>query len=101
MHDVKHIKMDYGLEGLEDEQVYKKARKEGRLMVVFNKKHFRMLVSPNDRSGVIGVSANLSNESIDKKLSALLLKSKKKDLYGKFHSITKSGTRPLKTPNKR
>ena len=95
-HNVKHIKMDYGMEGLEDSEVYKRACKERRIIVVFNRKHFRKLVSKNDRSGVIGVSSNLTHEEIDKKLSSLLNKSKEKDLYGTYTSITKSGTRTVK-----
>ena len=92
-HDVKHIKLDYGKEGLEDEKVYRRALKEGRLIVVFNVKDFKRLVLPSHNCGVIGVSRNLKDEEIDKKLLSLLNKSKKKDLYGKYTSITKSGMR--------
>lgn len=90
-HDVKHIRKDYSMQGKLDETVYDRAKKEGRLMVVINRKHFRYLVNEKDNSGIIGVSGNITIEEIDKKLSALLLKSRKNDLYGKYTSITKSG----------
>lgn len=92
-HDVKHIKDDYSMEGKLDKTVYDRAKKENRLLVVINRKHFKYFVNKKDNSGIIGVSGNITIGEIDKKLSALLLKSKEKDLYGKYTSITKSGVK--------
>lgn len=93
-HDIKHVKKDYSMGGKFDPAVYDRAKKERRLLITHNKRHFRKLVYDKDPSGIIGISANLTLEDIDKKLSALLLKSKKIDLYGRYTSITKSGVRP-------
>jgi hypothetical protein len=41
-----------------------------------------------DSAGVIAVSDNLPNEQIDKKLTALLLRSTANSLLGKFTTIT-------------
>ncbi len=40
------------------------------------------------KTGVIGVSANMSKENIDKKLVALLMKSTKKSLLGKLTLVS-------------
>lgn len=87
-HDLKHIKHDYKLLGLSDERVYKLALEEKRIVVTFNDKDFKERAQKSKDSGVIGISAHMSDEQIDKKLAALLNKAKPKDLYGKFRYIS-------------
>ena len=86
--DVKHLSADLRLSGLSDPKVYELAKKEKRLLVTYNVKDFSSLVTKSTDSGIIGVSANLSIEQIDKKLVALLTKSSRRTLFGKLTVIT-------------
>jgi hypothetical protein len=45
------------------------------LIITFNGDDFRKQVGKSTKTGVINVSANLRNDLIDKKLTALLMKS--------------------------
>ena len=86
--DVKHIEADLNLSSLSDPEVYALARKEGRLVVTRNIKHFKELAQTSSNTGVIGVSENLTFDQVDKKLTALLNKSTKKSLLGKLTVIS-------------
>jgi hypothetical protein len=85
--DVKHIVHDFHKSGLLDEEVYRFACGRERLLVTLNIKHFQGLIKEEDKTGVIGITGNLGLEQIDKRLSSLLLKSSKKELYGKLTKI--------------
>lgn len=86
--DLKHIKADLNHEGLSDPEVYTLARKQRRLVVTRNIKHFKELAQTSNDTGVIGVSENLTFDQVDKKLTALLTKSTKKSLLGKLTTIS-------------
>ena len=86
--DVKHISSDFKKDSLSDPQVYKFARDNKRLIITHNVKDFEKLAILSMDTGVIGVSANLTNNQIDKKLTALLMKSKKSELLGKCTYIS-------------
>lgn len=86
--DVKHIAGDYKQGASPDPKVYKLAKQEGRILVTLNIKHFKPLAPFSKITGVIGVSANLTLDQIDKKLTALLNKSTKKSLFGKLTIIS-------------
>ncbi len=86
--DVKHITADFVNEGLKDEEVYQLGIEQNRLIVTFNDKDFRGLADKSNKTGIIGVSANLTADHIDKKLTALLTKSGEKELLGKFTYIS-------------
>lgn len=90
-HNVKHIKIDLGKESIPDIEVYKEAVKSKRLIVTFNGKDFKQFAGRSKDSGVIAVTHRMVQEDIDKKLVSLLSKYKKRDLYGKFVSISNSG----------
>jgi predicted nuclease of predicted toxin-antitoxin system len=90
LFDVKHIRDDLHKEGLLDPQVYDLAVQLQRLVVTYNVKHFRKLASQSPNSGVIGVSAHLSFQQIDTKLTALLIKSSEKALASKFTSLSET-----------
>src|SRR5437868_5998390 len=66
--DVKHMKDDFKLIGLPDTEVYAVAVKMKRLIVTYNAKDFRPLAKTSKDTGVIGVSALMSYDHIDKKL---------------------------------
>ena len=59
-----------------------------RLLIVFNVRDFQMLSGKSKKTGIIGISQNLSATQIDKKLASLLLKSEPSDLYRKFTYIS-------------
>lgn len=86
--DVKHISGNYKQTALSDLKLYEFAQQEKRIVVTFNIKHFKPLASVSKLTGVIGVSANLSLDQIDKKLTALLIKSTPKSLLGKLTIIS-------------
>lgn len=83
-YDAKHIAADLNAAGLSDPEVYKLAIKENRLLITYNVKDFEVLLKSDPRSGIIGVSANLSLIQVDKKLTALLNKATKNSLFGKL-----------------
>lgn len=86
--DVKHINADFGYTSLKDEDVYALGVKQKRLIVTFNDRDFRPLAEKSKETGVIGVSANLTADMIDKKLTGLLMNATKKELLGKFTYIS-------------
>lgn len=85
--DIKHIVADLHHSGISDQDVHKLACQEKRLIATFNYEDFQKIAS-NENSGIVGLSPNLSNEEIDKKLCALLIKNAKKNLYGKSRFIS-------------
>lgn len=86
--DVKHIQEDFKRGGLSDGEVYRLAVKQQRILVTTNSKDFRHLAGTMPDAGIIGVSANLSANQIDLKLTALLMKATHKSLQEKFTSLT-------------
>jgi predicted nuclease of predicted toxin-antitoxin system len=83
LFDVKHIRDDLHKDGLDDPQVYDLAVTLKRLVVTYNIKDFRKLAAQSLNSGVIGISAHLTFQQIDTKLTALLVKSSEKALAGR------------------
>lgn len=90
LFDVKHIRDDLHKDGLADPQVYALAVQLKRLIVTYNIKDFKKLAVQSMNSGVIGVSAHLSFQQIDTKLTALLVKSSEKALAGKFTPLSET-----------
>jgi hypothetical protein len=88
LFDVKHIAVDLKKGSIKDELVYEEAVKLHRLVVTFNGDDFKPLAEKSKATGIIAVSDNVPNEQIDKKLTALLLKSNANALQGKFTSLT-------------
>jgi len=86
--DVKHITQDFKRVSLSDKQVHGFAAEHDRIVVTLNIKDFKPLSPTNKNTGVIGVSANLHYYQVDKKLTALLNKSTKKQLFGKLTVIS-------------
>ncbi|MBI5358007.1 DUF5615 family PIN-like protein [Candidatus Amesbacteria bacterium] len=62
-HNLRHIVHDVNRGGARDNEVYAIANSELRLMVVFNTKDFRPLISPESVS-VISLSTNLADKHI-------------------------------------
>jgi len=87
-YDIKHIKNDFKEVGLTDPQVYGFAVKEKRIIITFNDKDFFNIASKSNKSGVIGISTNMTSDHIDKKIAAFLRKSTPREVYGKFVYIS-------------
>jgi len=86
-YDVKHITEDVGLSGISDAKVCAYAKKEQRILVTFNVKHFRNQHFITSSFGIIGVSTNFTNDQIDKKLSSFLSKKTPNILRRRYHYI--------------
>jgi|SRR3989344_7412856 len=86
--DVKHISQDFKQVSLSDKQVHQFAADHKRIVVTLNIKDFKPLSPTNKNTGVIGVSANLPYDQVDKKLTALLIKSNKRQFLGKLTIIS-------------
>jgi predicted nuclease of predicted toxin-antitoxin system len=84
--DVKHIKHDLNLAGLPDPEVYALAVKQGRIILTKNIKDFRPLLR-DDSPGVISIPETWSNERVDTKLTALLMKNGPKFFRGRYRSL--------------
>src|SRR3990167_7744691 len=69
--DIKHVRNDLKQPGLTDSQVYSLANRQERLLVTFNIKHFRPMIS-EDQMSVIGISPNLLANQIDRKLLSFI-----------------------------
>lgn len=85
--DAKHIKGDLNYTALSDDEIFKFALKQQRLIVTYNYKDFKELVQTSKSTGVIGIDINLSYDQTDKKLTSLLNKSSKNSLFGKLTLI--------------
>ena len=85
--DVKHIAHDIKLSGATDATVYQYACEHERIMVTFNDRHFKPLVSATTMT-VIGVSMKLSGDDMDKKLTSLMKRLKPTDFKGQCRTIT-------------
>jgi hypothetical protein len=88
LFDVKHMAFDFKKGGISDEAVYNEAVRTQRLIITFNGKDFKTFATKNTQTGVVFISQSLSDEQIDKKLVALLVRSKPNTLFGRFTSIT-------------
>lgn len=82
--DVKHIKGDLKYAALSDDEVFKLAVKQQRIIVTYNYKDFKDLVQTSKNTGVIGIDTNLTYDQADKRLTSLLSKSTKNFLTGKL-----------------
>ena len=85
---IKHIAKDLKNDGWSDNQIYRFAAKNKMIIVTFNVKDFVDFVSISQNTGIVGVSENLSNIDIDKKLTALFTRSSEHSLFGKLTTIS-------------
>jgi len=87
-YDVKHVRDDLHKTGIKDPLVYELARELNRLLITFNGDDFKKLVIKSTTTGVINVSANMRNDHMDTKVTALLTRSRPGELFGKFTDVT-------------
>lgn len=86
-HNLKHIVHNVGRGGASDKEVYAIANKEARLVVVFNTKDFKPLISPESVS-VISLSTNLTDKQVDLKLCKALRNLRPSESKGHLITIT-------------
>lgn len=89
LHDLLHIARTKN-RGKTDEFIYRLAGKEGRLLVVFNTKHFKPLISKTSLS-IISLSTNLTDQQADIKICKTLKNLPTFQTKGHLISISKSG----------
>lgn len=89
-HDVKHIKHDFHSGGIKDEEVYKIAIKQKRIVITYNTRDFRKMATNSSNSGVIGVSQGLTPDQLDTRLNSILSKNSGKAFYGKYTPLSKN-----------
>lgn len=98
-HSLKHIVHDIGKGGAKDHDVYAIANKEKRIVVVFNTKDFRPLISSQSAS-VISLSTNLTDRQVDLKLCKALRYLKPSQTKGRLITITNSDISVIKPKTK-
>lgn len=86
LFDVKHIKHDLHLGGLDDPSIYKLAVSEDRIILTKNDKDFRPLLR-EDCPGIIGIPETWSNDRLDTKLTALLIHHGPNYFRGRYHPL--------------
>lgn len=72
--NVKHISHDYNKSGTPDEEVYKTACEQGRIIITINRDDFIKLVGTKDDCGVIAIPDGPAAARTDTKLTALLMR---------------------------
>ena len=87
LHVVKHINHDFKKGGSKDQNIYQLADKNHFLVVVYNTKDFKPLITPNKPS-VISLSTNLTNEQIDREVCKMLKTLKPSQTKGHIITIT-------------
>lgn len=97
LHNVVHVTHDFGKSGLKDPEVYALAKREERMVVVFNTKDFRPMVAPG-KPTVITLSSGLTNKRIDQKLCKALKELKPSQKLG--HVVTITNEMIVVTPRK-
>jgi predicted nuclease of predicted toxin-antitoxin system len=71
--DVKHVSHDYNKGGVADEEVYKMACKQRRIIITINRDDFAKLVGTKDNCGVLAVPDGPAATRTGTKLTALLM----------------------------
>jgi predicted nuclease of predicted toxin-antitoxin system len=72
--DVKYVSHDYKKGGISDEEVYKMACRERRLIITINRDDFEKLVGTKGDRGVIAIADGPAAARTDTKLTALLMR---------------------------
>ena len=86
-HNLRHIVHDFGKSAAKDKEVYSIANKEKRIVVVFNTKDFKPLITFKSMS-VISLSTNLNDRQVDLKLCKILRLLKPSEIVGYLITIT-------------
>lgn len=89
-YSVKDVAHDLMLSGISDQSLYELAKKDSRIVVVFNTKDFKPMITPNKPS-VISLSTNLTNKEADLKICKALKEISPVQAKGNLISISKSG----------
>ncbi len=89
-HNIKHIKHDLNKGGVKDEDIYKIARKQKRIIITYNIDHFKRLAKKSKDTGIIGITQGFTPEELDKKLNSLLSKNSENSFYGKYIPLNRN-----------
>lgn len=86
-HDLKHITHDFKKSGIEDTKVVAIAKKENRIVISKNFRHFRKICNEN-KVDLISIAENMPAELIDKQINAYLRKRMIHVMTGKEEKVT-------------
>ena len=85
--NLKHSVHDFGLsKKAEDEEIYEKAIQDDWFVLTVNLKDFKKLIK-KDKTGIICIESQLSNEEIDKKVSEFISGKNPHDFFGKVVKV--------------
>lgn len=84
--EMSHIVHDLNMPGIKDDRIFAIAEEKGLIIITRNTKDFATKI--RYKSGLIGISPNLSDNDIDTKVTSILTKHKDCYLIGRFISIT-------------
>ncbi len=90
LHTLKHINHDLKKGGAKDKNIYEFAEEYDYIVVVFNTKDFKPLIS-NDKPSVIALSTGLTNTQFDIKICKILKMLKPSERKGHLISISNEG----------
>src|SRR5664280_93372 len=84
--DVKHIKHDFRLGGIDDQPIFELSCEQYRIILTINVKDFRPMIR-EDTPGVIGIPETWTVGQLDTKLTALLMKHGPAYFKGQYRTL--------------
>lgn len=85
--NIKHVRDDFGLGGATDIAVFEVAKKENRILITFNTKDFRKLLSKHDPS-ILDISSKIPTDKLDALIMKQVMSLGSSDLNGKIFKVT-------------
>ena len=95
LHNVKHIVHNYHQSGITDIDLLKLARRDNRIVITKNIKHFQVNCRQH-QVDVIGITEIIPPEELDKSLLAILRRWGKTKMIGRFTKIVKARRRTVR-----
>jgi len=86
-HNLKHIVHDLKKPGIKDEEIVAIAKKQNRIIITKNTKHFRDCCQKK-KVDLIGVTEIAILEKFDKEIMAYLRRKKQRKMTGTFKKVT-------------
>lgn len=88
-HDLKHLVHDFRKSGLYDDEIVNVAKKEGRILITKNIKHFHEFCKLKEVD-MIGVTETVPPEELDRSIMAYLRKREQQEMSGKLKKIVRA-----------
>jgi len=98
--NIKHLRDDLRLGGIDDADVYEIASSQNRIIITHNWTDFRSLIGTKTDAGVIGVPSEWTDKQTDIKLLAFLRRSTPISLHRKLKTLGAEEAKRLTIRNK-